>query len=163
MTFWFVSWSGFTLCYFDSLLIVYTHGKQTADLGAYKTMTFREELPLSCPPQQTKQPTANVLWRLLKSSTVVDKDFDSAVVKNPGKSFPDPCSARGISLVPSLQLCKTIVKSPKARMHNYTHAVDVAYTPTAGIWHQDKDIHVCWWILANTDPLNLVGTVESLI
>lgn len=123
-------------------------------------MTYRETLPPSCPPQLATAPSSTVLWRLLKAGTVVSSDFDSAAFKNPNKNFEDQCGAHGISLIPDLDYCKMVVKSP--RMRHFKFAVHITYDASAGAWHQDGAQHVNWWIFKSCDPLELVGKIESL-
>lgn len=131
-------------------------------LGMRKiSVTFREPLPSSCPPDNCTGPTSDRAWRLLKAATVTNEDFDSAVVKQPSRNFPDMCYARGISLVPTIDMCRSIVKSP--RMKAFTHAVAVTCDAAAGVWHQDSETHVSWWIFDNIQPLSLVcSAAESL-
>ncbi|MGF6526057.1 hypothetical protein [Variovorax sp. PvP013] len=73
---------------------------------------------------------------------------------------PHPCEARGISLIPDLQHCKNIVKSPRYKHFNFAAAIP--YSISTGIWHQDSDDHVNWWIYQSTNPLNVVVKVEAL-
>ncbi|WP_310373255.1 hypothetical protein [Rhodoferax ferrireducens] len=123
-------------------------------------MTYREVLPDSCPPQAVNAPTVAVLWRLLKSDAICDGDFDSTQQRNLNKTFPNPCEARSVSLVPELAQCKTIAKSP--RMRHFLFAVPVTHDAQAGTWHQDTPTHVHWWVYHNTSPLTLVGQIEKL-
>lgn len=130
-------------------------------LKRQRKMTFKEVLPQSCPPSTTVQPTENTLWRLLFSDVVDITDFDSQFKKNPKRNFPDPCGARSVSLVTSLEVCRSAIKSP--RMPKFTHAVQVLHNPSSGVWHKDKPTHVHWWPYKNVNfSSEIFGSVEKL-
>jgi hypothetical protein len=123
-------------------------------------MTFRESLPDTCPPQAPRHPQHPYLWRLLRDGQPVDADFDSQYLRNPKRTFPDPCSARAVSLITSLDICRAASKSP--RMRGFTHAVRVKCCPSLGVWDQDKPEHVNWWPLKAVDVLQQLGDLEVL-
>lgn len=123
-------------------------------------MTFRENLPPSCPPDQTTIPDQTTLWRLLRSATPTVEDFDSQYKRQPQRRFPDPCTARSVSLITTLEACRAIAKSP--RMKGFTHVAGVGLDAASGVWDQDKPCHVNWWPLATVDPLARILAVEEI-
>lgn len=123
-------------------------------------MTYRETLPPSCPPSNPSPPVQTVLWRLLSSSQVTIADFDSQYKKKPTRNFRDPCTARSVSLITELEVCRTVAKSP--RYTGFTHAVAVTHDPSSGVWDHDHGNHVNWWPYSSADPLAQVGSVENL-
>lgn len=120
---------------------------------------FREQLPASCPPSAVKQPNCQVLWRMLRSQTTSDSDFDSQRKRLPNHPYPNECDARSVSLVTSLAACRAIAKSPRSK---FTHAVAVNFDPDAGVWHHDKETHVHLWPYKGKNLLSLTGQVVTL-
>lgn len=123
-------------------------------------MGFREQLPVRCPPSNNTSPANGVLYRLLKAPTYSNADFDSQRKKFPKRPYPDECAARAISLVTTLGHCLMVVKSP--RMAAFTHALQVSYDPTQGVWDQDNPRHVNWWLFDAANPPTGLGAVIKL-
>ena len=122
---------------------------------------FRESLPTSCPPTDATTPTGDErFWRLLKKGGVANADFDSAQHRTKNKEFPDLCRACAVSMVPTLALCKTIVKL--ARMKHFTHAVEVKFHAACGVFQNDRVEHLSWWVAAACEPMKMLGPVEVL-
>ncbi|RMA60818.1 hypothetical protein C8C96_1841 [Acidovorax sp. 100] len=125
-------------------------------------MTYREQLPESCPPQNARHPTESKLWRLLQQQRVTDRDFDSQYLKFPERNFPDMCGAKAVSLMTSLTICRAAAKSPRLKRAGFTHAVEVTCCTTLGIWDQDKPEHVNWWPFSTVNILGHIGPVQVL-
>lgn len=125
-------------------------------------MTFREALPASCPPQSPRHPKQEHLWRLLRQEAASSEDFDSQYLKFPGRSFPDLCGARAVSLITSIEICRSAAKSPRLKKAAFSHAVKVKCCPSLGVWDQDKPEHVNWWPFSSVDVLAQLGSTEAL-
>lgn len=123
---------------------------------------YREELPDSCPPATVVAPSTPTLWRLIRSSSLSDSDFDSQRKRSPKRNYPDECLARSVSLVTSLAACRAAIKSPYMARMKFTHAVEIPCRPPLGVWHKDGETHVNWWPYAGVDPVALAGQVEDL-
>lgn len=127
-----------------------------------EAVPFREELPESCPPSDVVDPSSPTLWRLIRSASLTDTDFDSQRKRLPNAKYPDECLARSVSLVTSLAACRAAVKSPRMSKMKFTHAVEVPCDPTLGVWHKDGATHVNWWPYSGVNPVELAGQVEDL-
>lgn len=121
--------------------------------------TYRESLPVSCPPAEVAAPQASPLWRLLRSQSVSESDFDSQRKRLPNHPYPDECGAMSVSLTTSLAACRAIAKSPRSK---FTHAVEIHFQSSAGVWHQDSPGHVHFWPYYGHDLMTLVGAVNTL-
>ena len=120
---------------------------------------YREALPRSCPPNEVVTPKATPLWRLLRSHSVSESDFDSQRKRLPNHPYPDECEAMSVSLSTSLAACRAIAKLPRSK---FTHAVEVRFESSAGVWHQDSPGHVHFWPYHEHDLMTLVGAVNIL-
>lgn len=101
---------------------------------------------------------------MLPANQATASDFDSHAKKNPAKKYPSHlhCKASSTSLITSLEVCRSIAKSPSPNVKNLTHAVEVKHDPSAGIWDHNGEHHVSLWLAANFNPLDLTGKVEEL-
>jgi len=101
-----------------------------------------------------------VHWRLIESSSVSSKDFDSHQCRKPKAKYPDPCRARGVSLAVDWEACVTLSKL--ARMKKYKYAAEVALSVQSGAIDQDSRKHVTWWVSKSCDPVKLIRHVEEI-
>ena len=67
---------------------------------AAPVMSFREELPPSCPPPESLEITRDLeVFRVTRNRTPADDDFHSLQHLNPQRDFgEDACRARGLSV-----------------------------------------------------------------
>ena len=123
---------------------------------------FLETLPESCPPAKVNAPSEPTLWRLLRTDNHTASDFDSQRKRSTTHKYPDECSARSVSLMTSLAACRAAAKSPRMVKMKFTHAVEVPFNNTYGVWHKDQPTHVNWWPYKSVDPTAIAGKVEAL-
>jgi hypothetical protein len=119
---------------------------------------YRESLPEKCPPESAKTPDDVVLLRLLCSPVPVEEDFQSHQERKPNVVYQDPCRARGVSLMPSIDVCRDVIKLK--RMNKFKFAVRVKLAPESGMIEHDKADHCTWWISKQCAPL---GTLLDVI
>jgi len=132
------------------------------DRGERRMPQFHEQLPDQCPPLDVEKPTTATLWRLLSSSLVTSKDFESELLKDSTRKFRDQCSGASISLVPTFEQAVAAVKLPVMKKKNFTHAVEVRYDPNYGVWHNDKPTHCHFWPYAGFDHTAIICRLEEL-
>ena len=125
-------------------------------------MEYHEKLPGECPPANVECPQTNSLWRLMASVNVTAENFKSEALANPTRVFRDPCGGRSISLVPTFAQAAAAAKSPIMRKKNFTHAVEIQYSPVAGVWHLDKPTHCHFWPYFGFDYAKCIGVVKEL-
>ena len=125
-------------------------------------MKFKETLPPSCPPIEVKPPSNPTLWRLVGQPSVNPEDFQSHAARFPLRTYSDPCKARAVSLITSLEACRSLTKLPSPNVRGLTHAAEVKCDQQAGVYDHNGPTHVSFWLASHVDPLTLVCSVEAL-
>lgn len=126
-------------------------------------MQFRETLPPDCPPpsaQDIREQT--VCYRLLKTTTPEQDDFDS-FVKEHGGANPEiprtPCEQNGVSLWTSLEAARGVMAGrPNRRRRNteprWQTIGELTISAGAGKLNPvEPNGHQTWWPSKGFDPV----------
>ena len=120
---------------------------------------FREPLPTGCPPDEADEVTESlVVYRLLKSSTPLNEDFDSQRAERPNIRFnTDECHARGLSVFTRRQDLERILKMPRhrgKRVGRVLLGMGPGYIQKTG-----RGSHHTWWPFSEYDILRNCAVV----
>ena len=115
-------------------------------------MTYREDLPENCPPQEAK-PIAEPrkFFRLISDYPPVERDFDSVWKLQPERRRNlDPCQARGLSVFDT-----PVEAQRRTSYRNLRDKVvcEVNITPQSGPLLMTSSHHYTWWPLSYYDIL----------
>jgi hypothetical protein len=109
---------------------------------------YREELPPSCPPGDAIEITAaTAVYRLIGGQNPCDQDFESHQAKKPNVIYPDPCIARGLSVLKDTATAERFKKLPTMRSKKLI-TCRVALCGGAGRLKLRNDGHFTWWPFA---------------
>ena len=122
-------------------------------------MTYREELPVNCPPAAAEEIVQRRdVYRLVRTDPPTDDDFRSQRAEKPGHHFRDECRARGLSVHSDPHDSEQARRLPTlqgrliCRLHLDAGAGELLQT--------GRPSHHTWWPLASYDVL-AVAAVES--
>ncbi len=78
-------------------------------------MSFRETLPLGCPPADSTEIVSETeIFRITRSAIVADEDFHSLQLLRPGRDFGDvACRACGVSVNTVREHALQLLKLPR--------------------------------------------------
>ena len=117
-------------------------------------MTYKEPLPVSCPPEAAEEIQVNrLLFRLVKSLPPTDEDFKSQRALKPDARFDvSECLVRGLSVDTERSGIEKTAKLPHFRKRRIC---SVRVGPGAGRLLQTfQPTHHTWWPLADFDILS---------
>ena len=118
-------------------------------------MTYRELLPVGCPPDAAEEIVLpRDLFRLVRSVPPAEGDFRSWRAEQPQRGLPEElteCQARGLSVYAERQDLERILKLPKFRRRWICR---LRLGAGAGrIQQTGRPSHHTWWPLADFDIL----------
>lgn len=126
-------------------------------------MSYLEDLPDSCPPQEATQAALSPAYRILPSSVPEIDHFYSH--QKLGKTIPigvDACRAASCSLFTCPTKARAIAALPKMRKIA-THLASVSITEVTGVHIVNTTTkHVDLWPFSDLNLQTLVQTVEPL-
>ena len=107
--------------------------------------------PEGCPPDDSV-PVAGEVYRLVSGDDISRTDFVSHFDRHPGKTWDDPCLARGLSVFLAYDAAARLRKRFKAfRAYKIAAA---KLEPTAGLIKQTGNLdHHTWWPQDEFEPL----------
>jgi hypothetical protein len=111
-------------------------------------MSYREELPPSCPPPEAEEIlAARNVFRVVVANPPTEEDFQSQRAGNPdGKFSVSECIARGVSVFAEKRDCTRILKLPRMKGRAISR---VRLEAGAGrILQTFQPSHHTWWPLA---------------
>lgn len=117
------------------------------------SMTYREPLPDSCPPEEAEKiVTSRVVYRLVRNNPPTDADFQSQRAENPWGNFNvSECQARGLSVFESSSDAARLTRKGNLRGRIVCR---VTLSPGAGrILKTGTRSHHTWWPYAEYDIL----------
>ena len=118
-------------------------------------MTYREDLPNNCPPEDAAPLDETAyFFRLVDQYPPAEGDFDSVWKTQPGRHerLPDECIAKGVSLFDNPRALEA-----RTRQGNFSDKVTclVRVTPESGPVRQGTSHHHTWWPFRDYDiPVN---------
>lgn len=102
--------------------------------------------PTQCPPVQATQ-LLGIVYRFINGRSPTEWDFLSHYERKPANSWPDPCKARGLSVVRTIEDCAimregvpALRKKRIAAANISTHIGMIANTPSVSCQG-----HCTWW------------------
>ena len=126
-------------------------------------MQYREPLPPDCPPTSAQPITEQtVRYRLLKTTTPKQADFDSHVKEHggPNPEIPrTPCEQNGVSLWTSLEAAKGVITSRLNRKRRngeprWQAIGELTISAGAGKLNPvEMNGHQTWWPSKAFDPI----------
>ena len=116
-------------------------------------MTYREPLPLDCPPDEAEEITSpRIVYRLVRNIPPANDDFRSQRAEKPTAQFNvSECRARGVSVFTNLSDAER-----QTRRRNLRHLISCRVTLTAGAGRIKKtggSSHYTWWPYDRYDVL----------
>lgn len=120
----------------------------------YESKSFREALPEGCPPTESEEITdTKVVFRLVRTGTPDDGDFQSKRAESPNNQFSvSECQARGLSVFSQVRDARKQLKMPTVRgmlICRVTLDIGAGYILKTG-----RGSHFTWWPLADFDILD---------
>ena len=114
---------------------------------------FREPLPEKCPPvEATDISSLLTVYRLVESIPPSADDFASHQAKKPHAKYPNPCKARGLSVLPTIAAAERTKKLPTLR-HRTLLICTVRLVKDSGMILREGNEHWTWWPFAMCDVL----------
>ncbi len=123
-------------------------------------MSFREPLPIGCPPLDAARITAEVtIFRLVRTLPPLADDFRSQRAEHPGKYFTNECLARGLSVHALRRDSELAAKLPTLKGRQ---VCAVRLTADSGhLKPTGKPSHHTWWPFASFDILAHCGGLAA--
>jgi len=122
---------------------------------------YRENLPPSCPIDDSEPPSELVVFRLVSQVPPSDADFDSQAKLGSfninGKPDQLVCRAFGCSVFTKLTSARRAQKLPKLK--HLQHVVKLTLTPDSGRVHTKDGDHHDWWLSSTCDVHALIDGV----
>lgn len=122
-------------------------------------MTYREQLPESCPPDAAEEiATDRLLFRMVKTLPPTDEDFKSQRALRPNAKFDvSECLACGLSVDTERQGIEKTAKLPQFKKRRIC-AIRVG-VGAGRLLQTFSSTHHTWWPLADFD---ILGNCEEI-
>lgn len=123
-------------------------------------MTFREPLPVDCPPTESVEITEPlVVYRIVRHDPPVDADFRSQRAMFPDRPFPNvsECQARGLSVHDDIRESQLLLN-----LRNFRGCTICPVNLDRGagyIQRTGRRSHFTWWPLADYDIMDNCSVV----
>lgn len=123
-------------------------------------MEWYEELPDSCPPEDTEYGSNRTFFRITERKPPIDSDFFSQRKLSPHKAFNiDECIARSLSIFSNRNDALNIMKLPKFK--NYPYLYKIKLNNNAGVIKKTSSkSHYSWWRSKAFDFTNGIEMIE---
>lgn len=124
---------------------------------------YHEDLPLSCPPQLSKDDQISNAYRRVDDKVATIGDFASQAAKGVEPLFPvDPCKWASCSLfLNKAQIVNISAKLPKPRSHS-NYVAEMNIPASSGRWLAGKKGHIDFWMYGTFNPLAAIVKIEHL-
>jgi hypothetical protein len=122
-------------------------------------LIWAEDLPDKCPPADADVPDGLVFYRMVSSSTPIDRDFWSIRKLNPHQGYQNSeCRAMSTSMFDELSQCQARLKLPT---HRDKSVVQIALNRGSGVVKQtgSNRSHHSWWRSAAYDSFISVNDI----